>query len=74
MNRYPVYNADIKPLGFEFIELDGFVDDQCVEDVKQLLEQPDTVREMTETNYEIAGKHFSYKVLETKLIELLDSF
>jgi mannosylglucosylglycerate synthase len=40
VNRYPVYNADIKPLGFEFIEMDGFVDDQTVEDTKRLLKDP----------------------------------
>ncbi len=37
VNRYPVYNADIKPLGFEFIELDGFIDDGVVEETRRLL-------------------------------------
>jgi mannosylglucosylglycerate synthase len=71
VNRYPVYNADIKPLGFRLIEMDGFVDEKTVQETKQLLESPDLVREMVETNYAIAREHFSYEILEDKLIELL---
>ncbi|RPI78467.1 MAG: glycosyltransferase, partial [Chloroflexi bacterium] len=74
VNRYPVYNADIKPLGFEFIELDGFVDDTAVESVQRLLKDPDTVKAMTDNNFELAREHFSYEVLEQKLTELLENF
>jgi mannosylglucosylglycerate synthase len=71
VNRYPVYNADIKPLGFKFIELDGFVDDLSVEETRNLLIDPQTVSEMVETNYEIAREHFSFEHLENKISELL---
>ena len=71
VNRYPVYNADIKPLGFKFIEMDGFVDEKTVQETRHLLENPDQVREMVETNYAIAREYFSYEVLEEKLKELL---
>ncbi len=37
VNRYPVYNSDIRPLGFQFIELDGFVDDRAVEQATQII-------------------------------------
>jgi glycosyltransferase involved in cell wall biosynthesis len=74
VNRYPVYNADIRPLGFEFIELDGFVDDQVVETTLQLLRQPDRVTEMAEKNYSIAAEHFSLEVLQSKLEEVLKKF
>ena len=74
VNRYPVYNADIKPLGFKFIELDGFVDEAAVEKTRQLLRDPETVREMAETNYRIAAEHFSLDVLLEKLGELLANF
>jgi glycosyltransferase involved in cell wall biosynthesis len=70
-NRYPVYNADIKPLGFKFIEMDGFVDDHSVDETKLLLQDPDRVQEMVELNYQIALEHFSYEVLERNLRELL---
>lgn len=74
INRYPVYNADIKPIGFEFIELDGFVNEKCVQETRQLLNAPDEVRRITEKNYQLAQEHFSLQVLETKLKDLLSSF
>ena len=74
INRYPVYNADIKPLGFEFVELDGFVDEQSVVRTRDLLNDPDRVNHMIEKNFEIALEHFSFEVLEKKLGELLENF
>ncbi|MEJ2267324.1 MAG: hypothetical protein P8X95_28190 [Anaerolineales bacterium] len=74
VNRYPVYNADIRPLGFEFIELDGFVDDHAVEQALSLLKDPEAVKSMVEKNYAIAQEHFSLEVLEMKLKEVLSNF
>lgn len=73
VNRYPVYNADIKPLGFEFVELDGFVDDHVVEQVKNLIQDPKRVQEMVAKNYQIARKHFSMEVLQRILDDILKS-
>lgn len=74
VNRYPVYNADIRPLGFEFIELDGFVDDKAVEETRRLLQDPDAVKAMIEKNFAIAQEHFSLQVLEKKLEDVLQNF
>ncbi|MFQ5611236.1 MAG: glycosyltransferase [Anaerolineae bacterium] len=74
VNRYPVYNADIEPLGFEFIELDGFVDDDAVNKTRELLNDPDQVNAIVEKNYAIAQEHFSLEVLEHKLKDVLASF
>jgi glycosyltransferase involved in cell wall biosynthesis len=74
VNRYPVYNADIRRLGFEFIELDGFVDRVAVEKTHDLLNDPEQVKVMAEKNYAIAQENFSLEVLERKLGELLASF
>ncbi len=74
VNRYPVYNADIEPLGFEFIELDGFVDEAAVEQTRDLLGDPDQARAMAEKNYQIARDNFSLEVLERKLKELFANF
>jgi glycosyltransferase involved in cell wall biosynthesis len=74
VNRYPVYNADIKPLGFEFIELDGFVDDDSVEKTRQLLRDPASVKKMAEKNYQLAKEHFSLEVLEKRIVEILAGF
>lgn len=74
VNRYPVYVADIKPLGFEFVELDGFVNEDAAEKVRELLSDPERVEAIAEKNYAIAQAHFSLEVLETKLRDLLNSF
>jgi glycosyltransferase involved in cell wall biosynthesis len=74
VNRYPVYVADIEPLGFEFIELDGFVNDQAVKTTEELLNAPDRVKIMTDKNYGLAQEHFSLEVLEKKLGEVIANF
>ncbi|MCK6625236.1 MAG: glycosyltransferase family 4 protein [Anaerolineae bacterium] len=74
INRYPVYNADIGPLGFEFIELNGFVDDLAVKETKELLNNPEQVQAMVEKNYAIAQQNFSLEVLERKLHEIITTF
>ncbi len=74
VNRYPVYNADIGPLGFEFIELDGFVDDAAVGKTHELLRNPEQVQAMAQTNYQLAQAHFSLEVLEKKLTEVIKNF
>jgi len=74
VNRYPVYNADIKPYGFEFIELDGFVSEDSIEQVIGLINSPDQVKEITDKNFQIAREHFSLDVLERNLKELIANF
>ncbi len=74
INRYPVYNADIKPFGFKFIELDGFVNEKSVQETQHLMNSPDEVKEITEKNYQLAQEHFSLEVLEAKLKDLLSNF
>jgi glycosyltransferase involved in cell wall biosynthesis len=74
VNRYPVYNADIRPKGFEFIELDGFVDKAAVERTRELLDDPERATTWAEKNYAIAQDNFSLEVLERKLKEVLSNF
>jgi glycosyltransferase involved in cell wall biosynthesis len=74
INRYPVYNADIKPLGFEFIELDGFVSENSIRQARELLSSPDQVKEITDKNYQLAQEYFSLEVLEKNLKELIANY
>jgi glycosyltransferase involved in cell wall biosynthesis len=74
VNRYPVYNADIGPLGFEFVELDGFVNEAAVGRTRELLKDPGQVTAMADKNYAIAQDNFSLEVLERKLRDLLSGF
>jgi glycosyltransferase involved in cell wall biosynthesis len=74
VNRYPVYNSDIRPLGFQFIELDGFVDDRAVAQAMQIIKSPGNAHDMVENNFAIAREHFSLEMLQAKLEQLLASF
>jgi glycosyltransferase involved in cell wall biosynthesis len=74
VNRYPVYNSDIQPLGFQFIELDGFVDDRAVEQSIQIIKSPKDTSEMVEGNFAIAREHFSLETLKGKLKQVLAAF
>jgi len=67
VNRYPVYVADIAPLGLRLVEIDGAVTDETVEEVRSLLANPRRIRENAHHNYEIANRHLSYRVLRRKL-------
>ncbi|HIE39367.1 MAG TPA: glycosyl transferase family 1 [Anaerolineae bacterium] len=73
VNRYPVYTADIGPLGFDFVEIEGAITDEAVAHVRHLLDDADRRREATERNFALAREHFSYAVAERCLREVLRS-
>jgi glycosyltransferase involved in cell wall biosynthesis len=72
VNRYPIYVADIGPLGFDFVEIDGQVTNDAVEAVRELLENPARRQRMVETNYGLAAEHFSYEAIERQLCPLIE--
>jgi glycosyltransferase involved in cell wall biosynthesis len=71
INRYSVYVADIAPKGFDFVEVDGWISDESVSQVRRLLDDPDRCQAMVDKNYEVARQHFSYQVLADALQRLL---
>jgi len=73
VNRYPVYAADIGPLGFDFVEIDGAITNDTVAQVRHLLAHPKRRQQMVERNFELARQHFSYAVLAAHLRELIES-
>ncbi|MEN8246177.1 MAG: glycosyltransferase family 4 protein [Thermodesulfobacteriota bacterium] len=67
VNNYSIYSSDIKPKGFEVIEIDGYVSQEAVDRTRKVLRDPHKCRAMTAHNYRIAEKHYSYRVLQQKL-------
>lgn len=67
VNTYAVYARDIDPLGFKTVEMTQFVTREVVEQVRQILEYPETIREWGTINYELGLKYFSYTVARRKL-------
>jgi mannosylglucosylglycerate synthase len=71
VNRYPVYEADIRPLGLRFVELDGAVTDEAVEHVRALLADPERRSADAAHNFALGREHLSYDRLARSLSALL---
>ena len=67
INRYPIYLQDIKPKGFELIEMDGFVTQDTAEAVKRLLSSEERQQVITDKNYDLARKHYGFEALSKTL-------
>lgn len=74
VNRYSTYVIDIKPLGFEVIEIEGWVTDEVVEVIRNLIDHRDAFQQKAEKNYRLAQRFFSYEVLRRKLKDILINF
>jgi glycosyltransferase involved in cell wall biosynthesis len=74
VNDYTIYAIDIKPKGFKAVEFNGFVTDEAVAEVTRILEKPELAAEMTEHNYQLAKRYYSFAFLEHQLQGLLQSF
>ena len=74
INRYAIFVRDIEPQEFDLITMDGFLSQKNISQVKEVLVSPERRQQMVETNYKIATRHYSYKVLSKKLNYLLNLF
>ena len=74
VNRYSVYRQDIEPTGIRAVTIDGEITSDTVDSVGRLLENPDLVQEMTEHNFAVASRHFSYAFARPLLEDLVQSF
>jgi mannosylglucosylglycerate synthase len=71
VNRYSVYETDIRPHGFRVVELDNYVTSTAIQEARRLLAEPALAADWAETNYALARRHFSFTVLERRLSALL---
>ena len=67
VNKYSIYTLDIKPKGFQAIELDGYVTSTAVQQTKEILENKQRCQQIVDNNYEIGARFFSYAVLRRRL-------
>ena len=74
VNRYSVFIVDIEPKGFDLVSIDGFVTEQAVAQVAELLHDPARRKLMVEKNWQLARKYFSYRILRRELADLLSGF
>jgi len=70
INRYSIYVQDIKPKGFELLEIDGYITRGTLASVNHLLDNPELVTKMVEKNYNLAKKYYGYNALSNILTPL----
>ena len=71
VNRYSVYDADIRPLGFKLIEIDGEVTAETVREVKRAFSDPARQARIARRNFEIGRRHLAYEVLQRRLARFI---
>ncbi|MBT3191275.1 MAG: glycosyltransferase family 4 protein [Verrucomicrobia bacterium] len=74
VNDYSVYSVDIKPRGFQTVELSGYVTEGAVMHAREVLHDPRISSHMVEHNHALATRFFSYDVLRQNLRALMASF
>jgi glycosyltransferase involved in cell wall biosynthesis len=67
VNRYSVYDADIRPLGFRFIEISGAITPATVREVRAALANPRRQAAIARHNFELGRRHLSYDLLQRRL-------
>jgi glycosyltransferase involved in cell wall biosynthesis len=67
VNNYSIYHKDIKPKGFQVIEIDGYVTGDAVLQANRILEDAALRQRMVDHNFELGRRFFSYEVLESQL-------
>jgi glycosyltransferase involved in cell wall biosynthesis len=74
ISTYEIYRRDIQPKGFRVIEFGEFVTEETVRRAREVIENPGLTAEMTEHNYKLGRRYYSYSVLENLLVGLLNTF
>jgi glycosyltransferase involved in cell wall biosynthesis len=71
VNNYAIYATDIRPKGFKVIEFDEYITEKTIQDTLRIIDDPEHRTELCRSNYALALRHFSYKVLRSQFQVLL---
>ncbi len=71
VNRYAIFGRDIEPRGFKLPVMEGFLTAEVAAEVRRLLENPAYRQAITEHNYAVAARHYSFDVLRRSLRTLI---
>lgn len=74
VHTYPVYLADIKPCGIQAVEYYYDITPEVIANTRRLIDDAALRESMTENNYQVGLKHFSYNVARRVLEQALRSF
>jgi glycosyltransferase involved in cell wall biosynthesis len=71
VNNYSIYATDIKPKGFQVIEMDDFITRDTVSMTNKVLGDKKLARQMADVNYALGLQYYSYGVLRNQLKSVL---
>lgn len=71
MSTYEIFKTDIQPKGFNIIGFGDYIDNTCINASRRILANPAEATKMTDMNFDIARRHYSFKTLEYLLASLL---
>jgi glycosyltransferase involved in cell wall biosynthesis len=72
MSTYEIFRRDIEPKGFRVIGFEDFITEETVRQAQAILRDPALAAEMTQHNYELGRRYYSYRILEKSLVVLLN--
>ena len=72
MSTYEIFKTDIQPKGFKVIGFGDFIDNRCIAAARDILSNPEQTKEMTEINFSIGKRNYSFDALEFLLMPLLN--
>lgn len=72
ISGYEIFRTDIEPQGFRVVQMDGFVTEQTLQEVEEVLANPQLVEEITDHNFELGRRHYSLHVLRERVAAILD--
>jgi glycosyltransferase involved in cell wall biosynthesis len=71
LTPYPVYESDIKPLGFKTLEISPKLSRKSINKIKSLINNPSETKAITDYNFKLGQKYLSFQYVEKKLNKLL---
>jgi glycosyltransferase involved in cell wall biosynthesis len=72
MSTYEIFKTDIQPKGFKVIGFGDFIDNRCIAATRKILADPTQATEMTNINFSIGKRYYSFDALEYLLKPLLN--
>jgi hypothetical protein len=72
MSTYEIFKTDIQPKGFQIIGFKDYIDSVCVTASRDVLTDPAKATEMTDINFSIGRRYYSFNTLEYLLSPLLN--
>ncbi|MCD6570142.1 MAG: glycosyltransferase family 4 protein [Deltaproteobacteria bacterium] len=74
VNRYSIYVTDIEPKGFNVIVMDEVVTREVINELHDILKNKEKRDRITQFNYGLGKRYFSYEVAEQKILSLINTF